>query len=761
MVKGKAVLILICCTVFVFFTAAYSSGEESGIKTAGRHTPETYVPQDDTAATTGGEVLDAGAEPSPAGQDPEKRRIVDGWLTLLGSGGLAGDGDENILGHVTSVPADLVKSFGSIGSENDGAGFFGVLGRTILALGIGFLVVLGLRKVYGEKLETLENFTSPEHESTSRLLISLFRNAPSLATIVLFVISSISVFLIFAGSVGPKGRMLFQAILGTFLIFAACSVISRILFLPDNSEYRPLRISESLVQPLYRACYLSAAAILAAMLWVKLIVGLGTHVQTVGWVVVVAGTLIIAFYGGLVLHLKRPMAESLLAKVDREGGGWLRGQVASKWHILALTYLLAVWLIWFSQSISGTARQSGEFIVSMLIVPIYFGLLQAGRHVIRSVVDSLGLGRMDDSDEDKDEETRQREAEERRQEIISKSESIFNLILIGTLATWLLSLWGYNIPFAGNAVRALFESLVVLALALLCWRATSTYIEKKIEEAVPEEEEKTQDEDDEFGGAVARGRAYTLLPMLRKVIGSVLVVMVVLIIISSLGVNIGPLLAGAGVVGLAVGFGAQKLVSDVLSGFFFLLDDAFRVGEYIQAGSVSGSVEAITLRNVMLRHHKGMLQIVPHSDLGAITNFMRGGIVVKFPLEFPYDTDIDKVRKVIKKVGIAMLDDPELGDDFLRPVKSQGVHEITNSVMVIRVKFTAKPGKQFVIRREAFRRITEALNAKGIYYAHKKVIVDFPEGQSPDSLDESTRQKVLEAGAAAAMATEEEGKPQA
>ena len=147
------------------------------------------------------------------------------------------------------------------------------------------------------------------------------------------------------------------------------------------------------------------------------------------------------------------------------------------------------------------------------------------------------------------------------------------------------------------------------------------------------------------------------------------------------------------------------------------------MGEYIQAGSVSGAVEAITLRNVMLRHHRGMLQIVPHSELGSITNFMRGGLVVKFNLEFPYDTDIDKVRKIIKKVGIAMLADEQFGQDFIRPVKSQGVKEIAGSVMIIRVKFTAQPGTQFVIQREAFRRITEALVAKGIHYAHRKVIV--------------------------------------
>jgi small-conductance mechanosensitive channel len=209
-------------------------------------------------------------------------------------------------------------------------------------------------------------------------------------------------------------------------------------------------------------------------------------------------------------------------------------------------------------------------------------------------------------------------------------------------------------------------------------------------------------------------------------------------------------------VGIAIGFGAQKLVSDVLSGLFYLLDDAFRVGEYIEAGSITGAVEKITLRNVMLRHHRGMLQIIPYSDLGAITNFMRGGIVVKINLQFPYDTDVDVVRKVIKRVGIAMLDDPEFGKNFIKQVKSQGIREVGDSILTIRVKFTAKPGTHFVIRREAYRRITEALAAKGIHYAHRKVIVEVPsmtgdvgaEGL-PQPLDEETKKRIAAAGAAA------------
>jgi small-conductance mechanosensitive channel len=301
--------------------------------------------------------------------------------------------------------------------------------------------------------------------------------------------------------------------------------------------------------------------------------------------------------------------------------------------------------------------------------------------------------------------------EEKEQQLIARISNWLRFIIIFALTLWVLSLWGYRIPYAVAITQAVFESLVTLTLALLFWRIASRYIERKMKEVAPEPEDESEDEPEEYGG-VQRGRSYTLLPMVRKFVGTLLVGMVTLIILSAFGVNIGPLLAGAGVIGLAVGFGAQKLVSAVFSGFFYLLDDAFRVGEYLQAGNVMGTVENIALRNVMLRHHRGMLQIVPYSELGSTTNFMRGGMVIKFNLEFPHGTDIDLVRRVIKKVGIAMPEDEEFGKDFIRPVKSQGIREITNSVMVVRVKFTAKPETQFVIQREAFRRITDALMKK-------------------------------------------------
>ncbi|MCJ7830251.1 MAG: mechanosensitive ion channel family protein, partial [Desulfobacterales bacterium] len=343
---------------------------------------------------------------------------------------------------------------------------------------------------------------------------------------------------------------------------------------------------------------------------------------------------------------------------------------------------------------------------------------------------------------------------------------VTRLVILISLAFWLMGIWGIEIPFGPTILRTVFKIFLTLLLAHLAWGFANRLIDRKLakKKELTETEEHAA-EAGEWGAAATQDRSHTLLPIVRKFIGTVLAVMVVLNVISAFGVNIGPLLAGAGILGLAIGFGAQKIVRDILSGFFFLMDDAFRIGEYIQGGKMSGTVEAITLRNVMLRHHRGPLQIVPHSELGSITNYMRGFIVEKFNIELPYDTDIDQVRKVIKTVGQELLEDEEMGPNFIDPLKSQGVRDVTNSVLTFRVKYKAKPGTQFVIRRKAYQRLTESLAKKGIYYAVRKVIVDLPpqerraprndDAHASEKPEPSNRAALLAAGAAAALAVQE------
>ncbi len=678
------------------------------------------------------------------------------WLHMLDTNELAEVENSSVMAFAPHFPGDLARILKSIGEEKGKKGLLHVLLLTFASIGVGFFIVFGAKFITRKRIAQLKQMSPPDNDSLACLWAGFVRSVPDLTSVALLALAATVIFLFFAGDVTIKGRMLFQLTLGIVLVVGVSSIIGRIIFAPGDFRVRPLALEDSVAKPLYQALVILLAFIISGLLFLLFIKDLGALEQTASWMSIILGSILITIFMCQVLYLKKPISNALQAGIDKDGGHWIREQLAANWHVFVLLYLLVVWLIWIGQEMTGLRVRNSSFLISLFIVPIFIVLSYMGRAVIRAVIDSLDLGAklVPETIPTDDEAAAELEIRARKKVLESKSYFIFRIVLAVALTSWTLNLWGYEIPFATRAIAAIFNSLVIIALALFVWRTASSYIARKIEEVAPEVPE--GEEDDEFGGGgtVPAGRSHTLLPMVRKVLGTFLIVIVILTVLSSLGVSIAPLLAGAGVLGLAVGFGAQKLVSDVLSGFFFLLDDAFRVGEYIQAGSIKGTVETITLRNVMLRHHLGMLQVVPYTDLGAVTNFMRGGIVIKFPLEFPYDTDIDLVRRIIKKVGLAMLEDEELGDDFIQPVKSQGVHEIANSVMVIRVKFTAKPGKQFLIKREAFRRLTEAFNKKGIYYAHRKVIVDFPHDGHQGATNEETRITLLEGGDATAVAAE-------
>jgi small-conductance mechanosensitive channel len=215
-------------------------------------------------------------------------------------------------------------------------------------------------------------------------------------------------------------------------------------------------------------------------------------------------------------------------------------------------------------------------------------------------------------------------------------------------------------------------------------------------------------------------------------------------------VNIGPLLAGAGVVGLAVGFGSQALVRDIISGAFYLMDDAFRLGEYIDVGDAKGVVEKIGVRSMQLRHHRGSLNIVPYGGIRRLNNQSRDWVIEKLEFRLTYDTDIVKVRKILRRIGQELLQDPEIGPQLLQPLKSQGVMAMEDSAMVVRAKFMAKPESQFLIRREAYQRIKQAFDEAGIKFAHRQVTVFVP----------STAAVALGAAGAAGLAAEDD-KPRA
>jgi len=261
-------------------------------------------------------------------------------------------------------------------------------------------------------------------------------------------------------------------------------------------------------------------------------------------------------------------------------------------------------------------------------------------------------------------------------------------------------------------LRGAVHALAIVLVADVVWMICAALIDQKLASVQGPAEE---------GSRGARLR--TLLPIVRSTVAAALLVMVVLTVLSALGIEVGPLLAGAGVVGVAIGFGAQTMVRDLFAKFSYLLDDAFRVGEYIESGNYKGTVEHLGGRSIRLRHHRGPLFTIPYGQLGAIKNSSRDWVIDKMTLGVTYDTDLDKAKKLIKKIGEQLAQDPEFAPKILEPLKMQGVEQFGDFAIQLRIKMKTRPNEQFSIRRRAYAMIKKAFAENGIHFAYPTVQV--------------------------------------
>ncbi|RWQ36948.1 MAG: mechanosensitive ion channel family protein [Mesorhizobium sp.] len=294
--------------------------------------------------------------------------------------------------------------------------------------------------------------------------------------------------------------------------------------------------------------------------------------------------------------------------------------------------------------------------------------------------------------------------------------------VIAAAVAWLAHIWRIRAASlagsetGGFLITGLLHGIIILLIADLLWQLSKALIEYHMNLAPA-------------GGSSAdhlarNGRLRTLLPIFRNALAVFIAAVTVLTILAGLGVQILPLIAGAGIFGIAIGFGSQTLVKDVLSGVFYMMDDAFRVGEYIQSGSYKGTVESFSLRSVRLRHHRGPIYTVPFGELGAVQNMSRDWVIDKITIGVTYDSDVDLARKLIKKIGQELAADPEFAADTIEPLKMQGIDNFGDYAIVLRIKLTTKPGTQFGIKRRAFMMIKAAFAENGIKIAVPTVHVE-------------------------------------
>jgi small-conductance mechanosensitive channel len=485
-------------------------------------------------------------------------------------------------------------------------------------------------------------------------------------------------------------------------------------------------------------------------------------------------TLVVVFLNIImVISNRHAISNAILAGTSYDDSSLVARFAYSAWAPVIIIYFVVAWAEMTYRLIE--AQELGSPLISgfygiLLIVLIVYAIVgylierifQRQRRV-EAYQAKLALARkakeQDATESDLDDATGEGEPEEESSPFLHQhklrtfedlSRRVANILAIIAGAWAITRIWRIDIGMVTDGVLSRsYDIVAVLFAGYVIYHFVRIWIDQKIAEETGEEIEVAPGDE---GGAGGASRLATLLPLFRNFLLVVIFTTFALIALTNIGINVSALFAGAGVVGLAIGFGAQALVRDIFSGAFFLFDDAFRKGEYIDVGSVKGTVEKISVRSFQLRHHLGPLHTIPFGEIQHLTNFSRDWVMMKLPLRVTYDTDVEKVRKLIKKLGLELLEDEVVGSQFIQPLKSQGVIEMQDSAMIIRVKFMTKPGDQWILRKRVYAEIRELFAREGIKFAHKEVTVRLA-GASAENLSKEDKQAI---GAAALSAAEDE-----
>ena len=487
------------------------------------------------------------------------------------------------------------------------------------------------------------------------------------------------------------------------ILVSAMAVLLRLALSPAQPALRLLPVDDAAAQFLHRWLLAIWAIAVFGLLGVHLLIDPAGPAEA---------RQMLSLLGGV------PVAVALLLMV-------LVAPLARAWRLLGMLYVLGVAAFWIAAILDGRPSRAGAAAASLGVL-LLFPLLD--HWVGRAIDDVVGAGG---------------DGGPRRDGVGVPLRWAMRVLLAILLFGVANELWGFQYfewqaSLRETLVSASFDLVAAFAVAVLGWQFIKIAIDRRLE---------TREVD---GVRVEpSNRLRTLLPLARVFLVTGLIAATIMLILSGLGVNIGPLLAGAGILGLAIGFGAQTLVRDIITGMFLILDDAFRVGEYIQSGNYKGTVESIGLRSVKLRHHRGPIFVVPFGELRGVQNLARDWVIHKFTIGITYDSDLEKARKLVKKIGQQLFEEPEYKDTILEPLKMQGVEQFGDFAIQVRMKMMTRPGdKQFGLKRKAHALIKKAFDENGIKFAFPTVQI--AGGGDPAVAAAATRIPVLKDGTAAA-----------
>ncbi|WP_236614331.1 mechanosensitive ion channel family protein [Stutzerimonas azotifigens] len=506
----------------------------------------------------------------------------------------------------------------------------------------------------------------------------------------------------------PRSREVTDLFVHAYLFTRLTMAVVRLLISPVGYGLRVFRVSGETSRLLngwaLRFVLLAAFGVATANALQILGAGAAGRAAILKFVSLLAHLMIVA----LIFRLRRPVRQAIAPKAGSSGPiAQFRHWMAQVWAVAAAAFVMGLWVVWalgvengFPKLIEFIAVTGGILVLGRLVAVLALGALE------RAFV-----GRQNDRDDAREADSdgmRGRLAEQ----LYPLLRGLLSLLVTACVLVALFQAWGFDALgwfAAGTLGRSLAGAmttiLVAVILALVVWQVANAALERRI----------VRWSDD--GELMRAARLRTLLPMLRSALMIAIVLVVGMTALSEIGVNTTPLLAGASIIGVALGFGSQKLVQDFITGIFLLMENAMQVGDWVTVAGVSGTVENLSIRTVRLRAGDGSLHIVPFSSVSTVNNTNRGIGNAAVRISVGYDTDIDQAIAELKKIGADLRADPAFADLIIDDLAVWGVDSVDGSMVTLAGQMRCVDKGRWGVQREFNRRIFERFRELGIHIA--------------------------------------------
>lgn len=494
-----------------------------------------------------------------------------------------------------------------------------------------------------------------------------------------------------------------QPLIEAVVIVRAAAMIAKVTFAPKAPAVRIPPMDDAMAQYAARWTRRIAATAIYGYFVLTAARRLGMPWELHGILVHVLFLAIAIMAIVVILQIRVPVERAIAGLAEEPHSAVMRRlpwrTLATIWHLLALVYVVSIYVVW-------ALRLEGGF-QALIEATVGSALIIALGWVAWRTIDQV-FARQDDAPESSEAESRlpgfERRASRYRPVLAatSRATAIVGIVVgllevwgFGTL-TWLLSDDGNN--FIGHVLTV----GAIILISAMVWEIFSMMVARSVAEK------------DEEGNPRLSSRARTLLNIIGNLVLVMLSVIALFLVLSELGLDVAPLLAGAGVIGLAIGFGSQKLVQDIITGLFMLVGDTIRVGDVAEIAGKAGVVEVVSMRTVALRDYGGNVHTIPYSAIDVVTNFTKEYSYALFDIPVAYRENVDEVMDLLRAIGEEMNRDPVFRRLILEPLDVAGVDKFGDSAVIIRARFKTRALRQWEVLREFNRRVKNRFDELGV-----------------------------------------------